>query len=59
MPTQLSECVSLTAGLAEDSKPPKLGVLLSSRQGKQANVSSADTQAAAINTAKPLSTNKV
>lgn len=54
-----SECVSLTAGLAEHSKPPKLGVLLRSRLGKQASVSSADTQAAAINTAKPLSTGKV
>lgn len=29
-----SESVSLTAGLAEHSKPPKLGVLLSSRLGK-------------------------
>lgn len=57
MPTQL--CVSLTGGLAEHSKPPKLGVLLSSRLGKQASVSSADTQAAAINTAKLLSTDKV
>lgn len=49
---------SLTGGLAEYSKPPKLGVLLSSRLGKQASVSSADTQAAAINTAKLLSTDK-
>lgn len=56
MPTQL--CLSYR-GLAEHSKPPKLGVLLSSRLGKQASVSSADTQAAAINTAKLLSTDKV
>lgn len=54
MPTQL--CVSLTGCLAEHSEPPKLGVLLSSRLGKQASVSSADTGAAAINTAKLLST---
>lgn len=60
MPAQLSHLsVSLTAGLAEHSKPPRLGALLSSRLGKQASGSSSDTQAAAINTAKPPSAGPV
>lgn len=60
-----SECISLTSRFgraleASQTKPPKLGVLLSSRLGKQVRMGpSAGIQTVAINTAKSLSTGKV